>query len=121
MKIKMMHELCNTLSISMQNIIENQSLNKGSSTYYIITFLVIFDTPLPHIINHHHFDNPYPPHISNYQQFNIPSLRSTSAQTWPCPIGNVRITFKFYILQFGDFFFKSTCIFSALYFFSSDD
>ena len=23
----MMHELCNTLSISMQNIIENQSLN----------------------------------------------------------------------------------------------
>ena len=44
---------------------------KGPFTYYVITFLVIFDTPLPHIINHHHFDNTYPPHINNHIHFKL--------------------------------------------------
>ena len=51
----MMHELCNTLSISMQNIIENQSLNNENipairrikKNQYIFKILVWSGCPGP--------------------------------------------------------------------------
>ena len=55
----------------------------GPSTYSIITFSVIFDTPLLHIINHHHFDNPYPLHIINHIHFKMtPPLYSLAFEAY---------------------------------------
>ena len=36
-------------------------------------FFSHFYHPLPHIINHHQFDNPYPPHIINHIHFKMTS------------------------------------------------